>query len=228
MTSGAQDPPTDCDLCPRLAAFRDDNRTRYPVHTLYIVPEPVFSGAPYAASAEIKIAWRIRFAYPDGNHDAEAVAVDTANQKVLVLTKRDDPPLLYEVPLAPPSTAAPVAAKMIGCISHIPPPSAADRLMPYGAYRSQPTALDLSPDGRSAVVLTYKHAYLFERGQDESWSAAFSAVPKMIPLPLPQEDAGLSQREAICFTTDGKALYVTSEGVHAAIYRALQSCASKE
>jgi hypothetical protein len=202
-----------------LIADVGDNRAHYPVHTLYVVPEPAFNGTPYAASAEINVAWRIRFAYPDGKHDAEAVAVDTISQKVLVLTKRDDPPILFELPLIPPSTAAPVLAKKTGRVGHIPPPSAADLLLPYGTYRAQPTALDISPDRRSAVVLTYKHAYLFERGGAESWAAAFSAVPVLIPLPLPRQDTGLGQREAISFAADGRALYVTAEGRHAAIYR---------
>ena len=202
-----------------LIADVGDNKARYAMHTLYIVPEPAFNGAPYPPSAEVQVAWRIRFAYPDGRHDAEAVAVDAARQKVFVLTKRDNPPLLFVLPLSPPATHAPVLAQKIARLDHIPPPSAADLLFPYGTVRSQPTALDISPDGRCAAVLTYKHAYLFERGAAESWAAAFSAVPLLIRLPLPQQDTGLGQREAICFAADGKSLYVTSEGRHAAIYR---------
>jgi hypothetical protein len=202
-----------------LIADVGDNQARYHTHTLYVVPEPAFNGTPYAAASVAKVAWRIRFSYPDGNHDAEAVAVDTAGQKVLVLTKRDNPPLLFELPLIPPSGDEPVLAEKIARVGRIPPPSTADRLMPYGAYHSQPTALDLSPDGRCAVVLTYKHAYLFERREAESWAAAFSATPLLIPLPLPQQDSRLSQREAICFANDGKALYVTAEGRNASIYR---------
>jgi hypothetical protein len=202
-----------------LIADFGDNQQRHPTHNLYIVNEPRLDDAAFAASAVTRVAWRIVFSYPDRPHDAEGVAVDTRRQTVLVLTKRDDPPLLFELPLAPQDNGQPLTARFVTTVGRIPAPTADDRLQPFGRFRSQPTALDLSPDGRHAVVLTYKHAYLFDRNDQTSWETAFDQPPLLIPLPLPQDRSDLRQREAICFTPDGKALWVTSEGKGAGLFR---------
>ena len=81
------------------------------------------------------------------------------------------------------------------------------------------TSLDLSTDGLQGVVLTYKHAYLFKRSNHDSWGKVLSGNPILIPLPLPHNDSDLRQREAICFTPDGRSLLVTSEGRGAGIFR---------
>lgn len=201
-----------------IADFGDNDR-RYDTHTLYIVEEPRLSGKHFREPTEIPVARRILFSYPDGRHDAEAVAVDPVGQTILILTKRDNPPLLYEVPLFPPPGDRPVTAQKIGTVSRIPPPSDGDLMQKYGFFRSQPTSLDLSPDNRYAVVLTYKHAYLFERRHHESWAASLGGNPVTIPLPLPQDRSDLRQREAVCFAADSRALYVTSEGKNAGIFR---------
>jgi hypothetical protein len=201
-----------------LIADFGDNNEEQDSHTLYIMEEPRLSGERFGDSAAVEVTWRIVFSYPDRKHDAEAVAVDTAGGKVLVLTKRDDPPALFELPLVPHSTDLSVVAHKIAEVSRIPPPSKEDLLQKYGKYRSQPTALDLSPDGLQAVVLTYKHAYLFNRRHLDSWAAALSGYPILIPLPLPQDRRDFRQREAICFAPDGQSLVVTSEGSGAGIF----------
>ncbi|MEJ2741760.1 MAG: hypothetical protein P8176_04575 [Gammaproteobacteria bacterium] len=43
---------------------------------------------------------RIRLIFPDGPHDVESLAVDVHGKRVMLLSKRDDPPHLYSVPLA--------------------------------------------------------------------------------------------------------------------------------
>jgi hypothetical protein len=199
-----------------LIADFGDNQEKHASHTLYIVEEPKCDDNGFTDDAVVEIAWRIEFSYPDRNHDAEGVAVDVESGKVLVLTKRDNPPVLYLLPLIPQKDH--VVAEMITAVEHIPSPTAEDRRQKYGKYRSQPTALDISPNGRQAVLLTYKHAYLFTRQNSYSWAEAFSGRPITIPLPLPEDRLDLRQREAICFTPDGNSLMVTSEGRDAAIY----------
>jgi hypothetical protein len=130
-----------------LIADFGDNQEQHDTHTLYIVEEPELEGECYSESSAVKLAWRIVFSYPDHKHDAEAVSVDAAGGKVL-----NDP----------------IVAKKAAAVRQIPPPSDEDLLQNYGKYRSQPTALDLSPDGRQAVVLTYKHAYIFNRKSHNS------------------------------------------------------------
>ena len=67
------------------------------------------------------------------------------------------------------------------------------------------TAMDVSPDGRRAVVLTYGNAYEFVRSENEDWAAAFAREPRPIRMPL------RIQGESICYGPDGKTLYLTSE-----------------
>ena len=200
-----------------LIADFGDNQEQYDTHTLYIVEEPKLDCERFSESSTANLAWRIVFSYPDHKHDAESVSVDAAGEKVLVLTKRDNPPLLFVLPLMP--SDSPIVAKKIAAVSQIPPPSEEDLLQKYGKYRSQPTALDLSPDGRQAVVLTYKHAYIFNRESHDSWAEALSGHPETIPLPLPQDRSDFRQREAICFAAGSRALLVTSEGHRSGIFR---------
>jgi hypothetical protein len=122
------------------------------------------------------------------------------------------------VPLAATATGSFVTARWVGAIERIPPPSKQDRRHVFGAYYSQPTALDLSPGGRKMVVLTYQHAYLFSRMPGESWASVVKERPALIRLPPPHEGRLLRQREAICFSPDTMSLLVTSEGAHAGIF----------
>ena len=67
------------------------------------------------------------------------------------------------------------------------------------------TAMDISPDGRRAVVLTYGSAYEYSRGEDEDWAQALSRPPRELVMPARR------QGESICYGLDGKTLYLTSE-----------------
>jgi hypothetical protein len=202
-----------------LIADFGDNHRRHATHTLYVIEEPAVTGEHINSSTMAAVAWRIVFRYPDRNHDAEGVAVDTRRREVLILTKRDDPPLLFALPLKPPSNHRPLVARQIAAVGRIPPPSDEDRRQPFGEFRSQPTALDISPDGLSMVILTYKHAYLFKRNHGQSWGKAAGTSPTVIQLPLPQNTHDLRQREAICFSRDGSSLFVTSEGKRPGLFR---------
>ena len=69
-----------------------------------------------------------------------------------------------------------------------------------------PTAMDISPHGDTAVVLTYKQIHLFVRRTGEDWSKTFARTPQTLSFTV------LPQQEAICFTWDGQSVYVSSEG----------------
>lgn len=202
-----------------LVADVGDNRERHGTYRFYIVEEPHLSGERFDPSMVTRVAWTIVFTYPDQAHDAEAVTVDPIGGQILFLTKRDIPRLLFSLPLKPAAADDPLVARRIAAIDQIPPPTADDLLYPYGRFRSQPTAMDLSLDGLKMVVLTYKHAYLFNRTAGDPWEVISSAPPIVIPLPPPQAIHGFGQREAACFSRDADGLLITSEGQHAAIYQ---------
>jgi hypothetical protein len=65
--------------------------------------------------------------------------------------------------------------------------------------------MDISPDGRRVAVLTYGGAYLYRKAPRESWQQVFSQLPEA----LPQFD--LRQAEAICFGSDGRTVFLSSE-----------------
>ncbi|MEO8495421.1 MAG: hypothetical protein ABI614_10140, partial [Planctomycetota bacterium] len=67
------------------------------------------------------------------------------------------------------------------------------------------TALDVSPDGSRAIVLTYADAYEFQRRDGEPWADAFKREPQLIKMPIRR------QGESICYAGDGRSLYLTSE-----------------
>ena len=194
-----------------------DNSAKRAAVVLYFVREP--KDRP-AAGAALPADGRFVFRYEDGPRDAEALAVDVEGDEILILSKRNKPPVLYRLPLratlkaalAPQDTAG--VARRVGAVASIPQPSSLElRLFPrFGRYRSQPTAMDLSPDGRVMLVLTYGEGWLFERMDGEDWLAALSRAPRPLYMPY------LSQPEAATFTADDS-IYVSSEKEDAPLLR---------
>lgn len=167
-------------------------------------PELAADGAPVSAAPR----WVLRFRWPDGPRDCEAMAVDAQAGEVLLLSKKRVPAQLFRLPLGPPADPAAVAvAEQIALVPNVPQPSAAElaRDPAYWRYRGQVTAMDVAPDGARMVLLTYRDAYLYARSPGEAWRDALARAPR--PLGLPD----LPQPEAIAFDRAGRALWLTSE-----------------
>lgn len=210
-----------------LAAFRyedrdflvvadvGDNGARRDHCVLYILPEPAVPENGFDDEAAVRWERRIVYRYADGPRDCESVAVDPQQRKIFLLTKRLDPPQLYELPLLPDTENRQVAQK----IAHLPRLTETAARVPAtllsggGPYSHQPTAMDFSANRSRALVLTYGGAYLFLRRESELWPAALSRAPQ--PIALPQ----LHQAEAACFAFPTGELYVTSERRPAPLYR---------
>jgi hypothetical protein len=180
-----------------LIADVGDNWEQRQTATLYIVEEPSITATGLNSNITVPISWQIHFTYEDGPQDCEAAAVDPVKQRVLLLTKRGLSPLLYELPLQPAGPDAPELARPLASINHF----------------NGPTDMDLSPDGLSAVVLTYNHAYLFKRRPKDDWPTAFQRKPQRLLFET------LSQQEAICFGYYGKSVWITSERQPAPLVR---------
>ena len=172
-----------------LIADVGDNRRIRPFYTLFIIEEPPFNEIKSDRRTSVNLVRRIAFTYSDGPQDCESVAVDVENKRILLLTKRGNPPILYELPL---HLQAETSAQMARPLTKMP-----------DIYK--PTGMDLSPDGASLAVLTYTSAFLFMRNPGENWSTALSRKPQQVNFPA------LAQQEAICFSHDGKSIFVTSE-----------------
>ena len=194
-----------------LVADTGDNDVKRNKVRLHVVPEP-----DLAEDAKVRLepAWSIDFRYPDGPRDVEAVVADPANDRAVLMSKRDLPPVLYEVPLHPPSDGT-VMAKRLGTIESLPPPTRQDR--EHAAFTKewhwQPTAMDLSPDGRLAVVLTYRAVYLFHLDPERSLYESLSGQAYGFGL------GNFRNAESVAFSADSKSIFVTLEGRHAPLLR---------
>jgi hypothetical protein len=180
-----------------LIADVGDNWEQRQTVTLYVVKEPVITATGIDSGRVATIAWQIRFTYEDGPLDCEAVAVDAARQRVFLLSKRRLTPVLYELALQPIDQDTIAVAHRLTAVPHF----------------NWPTAMDLTPDGLSAVVLTYNNGYLFKRRQNEHWPNAFKRKPQRLRFDR------LFQQEAVSFGFYGKSVFVTSERIPAPLVR---------
>ncbi len=175
-----------------------DNMARYKKRTLYFAKEP------RTEENKTKVDWEVDFRYPNGARDAESAAVDIANERVLVLSKRDIPPSLYEVPLRAEDT---VTAKWLGTIESLPRPLRRDVEMAPKTkdWHWQPTGMDISADNRAAVIMTYRAVYYYLRRDGQSWFDALNTEPIRISL------GNFQNAEAVGFGDDRRTVYVTGE-----------------
>ncbi|MBT8047338.1 MAG: hypothetical protein HKN57_04250 [Xanthomonadales bacterium] len=193
-----------------IADVGDNLQSRKKV-SLYFIREP----AAGSYSGKQNPAHRVDVRYPDGPRDVEAVAYDSFNDMILFMSKRDQPPRLYGVPLDLALWEQEVEAIFLAEVPVFRPPTRLDILRnpKRGMWVSQPTGMDISADGRTAAVITYRSLYLFERKSGESWAEAFQRTPVEYPGP-----PGL-QEEAVAFGHEPGSIIVTTEGRPAPVYK---------
>ena len=191
-----------------------DNKAKRKSIKLYFAEEPK-TGKHDRYSGRTDLKHTLRLTYPDGPRDCEAMAYDPIGKQILFLTKRDKPARMYAIDLQTALTEAVAELKFLGEIAKLRPPTSTDRFH-WGArtdYISQPTGFDISPDGSEAAIITYRSLYRFRRETDESWLSALQRKPaEVVGPPAPQN-------EAISYTVDGKAIYVTTEKQPAPVFR---------
>ncbi len=189
-----------------LVADIGDNEARREARTLYVIEEPD------PDVDEVDVAWRVDFRYPDGPRDAESVAVDVERGQVLLLTKRDIPPLAYALPLRPDSDDV-VDAHRLGSFDTLRRPRKVDvQSAPFTKdWHWQPTAMDIDRGNRLAVVLTNADIYVYRREPSESWFEAVARPPLSLGL------RGIHNAESIAIAADGKTALVTTEGKNAPV-----------
>lgn len=186
-----------------------DNDAKRDYRTLYFVEEP----KPKKNEGE-KLDWRIDYVYPDGSRDAESAAVDIDQQRALILSKRDIPPRLYDLPLRTDSDEA-VTATLLGTVNSLHRPSRQEvEFAPKTKdWYWQPVGMDISEDGRAAVILTYRAVYYFQRQPDQDWLDALNTRPVRISL------GNFKNAESIAFGNDERVVFVTGENKHARLLR---------
>lgn len=184
-----------------------DNEARRSNVWLYLVPEPD-PGQDGRFAGEVEALNWISLRYPDGPRDAESIAWDPLRGRLLILTKRDRPPRLYALDGEVALTEREAALVYLGEVESLRPPAAGDRDV-FGnrlAFISQPTGLDISPDGSRAALITYRSLYLFGRPASGDWLDGLQAQPLEILGPARVNE------EAVGFRIDGAGVWISTEG----------------
>ncbi|WP_319557499.1 hypothetical protein [Thiomicrorhabdus sp.] len=197
-----------------LIADVGDNSAKRKKYFLHFIKEPKANKLSPDEPLSVKPEWSIEFTYEDGPRDCESVALDLKNNKILLLSKRDKPPVLYELPMRKSDKKEELIAQKLGDIKPLPEPEVQDvRALKNLFYAKRPTAMDMSADGSALIVLTYVKAYLYQNKTRSNWASVLAQSPKEIDLPY------LQQGESICFDHDGQSIYVTSEGLPAPLFK---------
>lgn len=179
--------------CIYIADTGDNSETR-PEAQLYRLIEPTLIPSSLIVVRSTTANFeRLRFRYPDGSHDVEAMAV-TANGDVLLVTKgRSHGVLEFQIPAAAWGSPEVATAQRIDSLP-ISASAGSGQLV---------TGMAISPDGRRAMVRSYREIYPF----------ALRADGTMRPLGKPSscDVLGLEpQGEGIDFLDDRR-LVLTSE-----------------
>lgn len=196
-----------------LLADIGDNYAARPLLNLYIVDEPDLANAARPFTLNASVVRAIQVSYPDGPRDAEAIAVDSAEGAIYLLSKRDAVPRLYRLPLNPMIPV--VVAEALGEISI---PRAASGSAGADSF-NHVTSMDIADDGGALVLTTYTRGYLYTRTAEQSWQQALQQAPQSFDLP------DYSQIEAVSFVGDSgnrdpdRAVFITSENLPAPLAR---------
>jgi hypothetical protein len=176
-----------------------DNDEKRAEIVVYRVPEPQLTPADKNSSKKnprsTEPAEAIRFAYPDGPHDAEALMVHPSTGNLYIMTKvLLTNPTVYEA-AAPLPTGKLITMKRIGEV-RVP-----------SIFGGVITGGNISPDGRSVALCDYFQGYEMtlpagSKNFDDIWNQ------KLTSFDLGKRKQG----ESITYRLDGNALLATSEG----------------
>ena len=199
--------------CPDVAAAScvyigdtGDNHARHPFRVIYRVAEPRASGERRSIGAQ-----RLRYTYPDGPHDVEAMYVAPSGDIVLI-TKRPSgsgggrlrPALVFTLPVSAWSARGTVSASLVDSLP-IVPGSAPLRLITDAA---------LSPDSKHVAVRTYAQVYIF--ATLPSGLVDHRVAPSVCNIVA----LGEAQGEGVTWADSRGRLVFTSEGADAPLHLA--------
>ncbi len=176
-----------------------DNSSQRQDVRIYVAEVPAELAAAnvcFETKCNLPVVAEYRVTYPDGAIDCEALAYDPLTESFVLATKELLRCRLYRV--RAPSLAGEqiVEAQLVGTV-----------ILPLV------TGGDISPDGRQLVLTTYGPGCLIGRRSrstkgpslEHDWRTEGEGAVKMIALPARK------QGESICFSSDGRRLWLTSE-----------------
>jgi len=184
-----------------------DNKVQRPEHSVYRVAEPAVT-VPAGdedgdkVRLETESAEKLTFVYPDQNADAETLMVEPRSANIYVLTKRiSGPSSVYRIR----SDFGRADVQKAELVAQLSVPA-----IPNGYL----TGGDISPDGRRVAICDYTQAYEYALPDDDN---VFDDIWKQGPtiIDLGKRSGG----ESIAYSTDGAAVYATSEGRYPPLIR---------
>ena len=173
---------------------------------VFRVAEP--TARPTGAGGTLGPVEVLHLAYPGGPADAEALLVDPRSGDLYVLTKDVGSSRVLRAPAASLVAGARVPMEEVGRFD-VPDP----RSLAFGLPGSLVTGADVSPDGSTVLVRTYRSILAFARPTDRPLEAAFGSSPCEAP------QAEEAQGEAVGWAADGRSYLFLSEGDHVAVHR---------
>ncbi|HKQ51452.1 MAG TPA: hypothetical protein VJT74_03730 [Pyrinomonadaceae bacterium] len=182
----------------------DNDKERKEV-VVYRVAEPAITDDTVVNNAvepyETAHAEAIRLKYPDGRHDAEALAVHPATGDLYVITKTRNPTAAAGVY----KLAAPYSVESVNTLQKI------GEVRVPSLFPGMITGADISPDGSRFILCDYFNAYELVSAAGSTLDEVWKQKPAVVRLgPRPQG-------EAVCYTLDGQSILATSEGSPAAV-----------
>ena len=164
---------------------------------IYRIKEPAVSPSGAGSNKKNPLmtepADAAQFKYADTPHNAETMMVRQQTADVYVLTKRmDGPSLVFKIKPAFGSDQ-PTTAEKVGDVSV---PAVPNGLLTGGA---------ISPDGKNVILCDYSAGYELKIGDANDFDQIWAQKP--IPVDLGDRKQG----ESVTYSSDGKAVFATSE-----------------
>ncbi|MEL7155543.1 MAG: hypothetical protein AAFN30_02980 [Actinomycetota bacterium] len=204
-----------------LADIGDNNAQRDGV-TVYRFPEP-----DPAATGEITAVERVELRYPDGAIDAEAMFVDPATGRLVIVAKALTLRLGGDSPVGPGPApifvvdpvwgGPPMTMTQVGTVALDELDDQAEGPIPEGliadfGLAGLATGADIRADGSMIAIRTYRTVWLFPRAPGQSVADALAGVP------CPARTVPEAQGEAVAFLNGGDGSFATvSEGTNPAL-----------
>jgi len=161
-----------------------DNFSLMPFRTIYKIEEPSID-----EPVQITGVQKMIFKYPDGARDAETLLVSPVDGSIIIVTKREQKVHVYKLAFKPFRTEQDtIKPELMGKLNF-----------------NNIVGGDINPDGRSLLLKTYKHVYLWdltENGIASIMNQSPSRIKSYIEEP---------QGESICWDVLGEGFFTLSE-----------------
>jgi hypothetical protein len=160
-------------------------------------PSPADTANPPVSAPviDLPLVGELKFTFPGGPVDCEALAYDSRRQTFVLASKELWRTRLFELDAAPLDLAETRSAKLVGSL-----------MIPMV------TGSDISRDGEKLVLSTYGPGCVLRKKTGGTWETQADSV-HFFELP------SRKQGESVCFEEDGRKILLTSEFAPTPLYR---------